>query len=108
MHQFYEVLDCFVIPSYWESFGLTAIEAMSTGIPVIASNVNGLNEVVTDLTTGLFISPNDINSLVEKLSLIYNNPSLRDILIKNSLIAVKKFSTTAYIERIISVIYDKE
>ena len=48
--------DLFLIPSGSESFGLSALEAMSCSVPVIASNAGGLPEVVVDGKTG-FISP---------------------------------------------------
>jgi glycosyltransferase involved in cell wall biosynthesis len=43
---YYINADVLLIPSHWEGFGLVAVEGMSTGLPVIASNVDGLNEVV--------------------------------------------------------------
>lgn len=48
LENFYHDADILLIPSHWEGFGLCAVEGMSTGLPVIASNVNGLNEVVAE------------------------------------------------------------
>lgn len=59
----FECSDVIVIPSRWEGFGLIALEAMRAGLPVIATKVGGLKEVVMDGTTGVLISPNSAEEL---------------------------------------------
>jgi L-malate glycosyltransferase len=54
--------DLFLLPSEEESFGLAALEAMACEVPVIASNVGGLPEVVTHGVDGYLISPHDIEA----------------------------------------------
>lgn len=49
--------DVLVIPSRWEGFGLVAVEAMRAGLPVVASDVGGLSEVVVDGETGFLVKP---------------------------------------------------
>ena len=52
----YKQADIVIVPSLWEEpFGRTAIEAMSYGIPVIASNIGGLKNIVIDGKTGYLI-----------------------------------------------------
>lgn len=48
-----------IVPSYFESFGLVALEAMQMGRPVIASRVGGMQEVIADGKTGVLVSPQD-------------------------------------------------
>jgi glycosyltransferase involved in cell wall biosynthesis len=60
LEAYYRSADVLVIPSRWEGFGLTAAEAMRAGLPVIASNVGGLQEIVADGVTGLLIAPNSV------------------------------------------------
>jgi len=60
--------DAIVMPSRWEGFGLTALEAMRNGKPVIASRVGGLSELLIDGVNGLFIDPADTEGLVVKLA----------------------------------------
>jgi glycosyltransferase involved in cell wall biosynthesis len=56
LEQYYHDADILLIPSYWEGFGLVAVEGMSTGLPVIASNVSGLSEVASiDLSSVILI-----------------------------------------------------
>lgn len=63
--------DLFLLPSETESFGLAALEAMACGVPVIATKVGGLPEVVSDRETGFLFEPGDIdgmaNSAIELL-----------------------------------------
>jgi glycosyltransferase involved in cell wall biosynthesis len=56
------------MPSRWEGFGLTALEAMRNGKPVIASRVGGLGELLIDGVNGIFIDPEDTEGLVVKLA----------------------------------------
>ena len=57
--------DILVIPSIWEGFGLIAAEGMACGIPIAASDVPGLSEVVGD--AGVKFDPNDVSSIVESV-----------------------------------------
>jgi N-acetyl-alpha-D-glucosaminyl L-malate synthase BshA len=56
--------DLFLLPSHHESFGLVALEAMSAGVPVIATNRGGPNEVVADGVTGFLRAPDDIDGMI--------------------------------------------
>ena len=71
--------DIFVVPSLanGESFGVAAVEASACGLPVIASRVGGLPEVVLDGETGLLIPPGDINALAAAMSRLLSDPELR-------------------------------
>lgn len=57
------VMDLFVLPSLWEGLPLSLIEAMGAGLPVVATRVFGVPEVVTDDVTGLLVPPADTASL---------------------------------------------
>jgi mannosyltransferase len=55
----YRVLDLFVAPQRWEGFGLTPLEAMACGVPVVATRVGAFEELVIDGETGTLIDPGD-------------------------------------------------
>ncbi len=58
----YRALDLFVAPQRWEGFGLTPLEAMATGVPVVATDVGAFSELVTGGSeeTGLIIAADDL------------------------------------------------
>jgi N-acetyl-alpha-D-glucosaminyl L-malate synthase BshA len=60
VRQFLSIADLFLLPSATESFGLAALEAMACDVPVIASRVGGLPEVVDDGVTGFLHEPDDL------------------------------------------------
>ncbi len=58
--------DLYLLPSASESFGLSALEALACGVPVVASDVGGLPEVVVDGETGALVAPGDIDGMAER------------------------------------------
>jgi len=59
MARWYQALDLFVAPQRWEGFGLTPLEAMACGVPVVATRVGAFEELVADGETGLLVPPGD-------------------------------------------------
>lgn len=70
-NKWFEVTDVVVVPSIYEPFGLTALEAMSAGLPVVASAVGGLNEMIIDQKTGYLYPASDERELAKRLNTIY-------------------------------------
>ena len=62
IHEFLGIADLFLLPSDLESFGLAALEAMACEVPVIATNVGGVPEVVTHGVDGYLVAPRDVAS----------------------------------------------
>ncbi len=76
--------DIFVLPSNWEGFPLTVLEAMRAGLPVIASDVGGVREAVVDGVTGYLIPRDDARVLAERLRLLIRDSGLRTMLGKRA------------------------
>jgi len=74
---YYNAADVCVVPSYYESFGLVALEAMACGTPVVASRVGGLTGTVKDGETGYLISWRCPEPFAERLELLLGNETLR-------------------------------
>ena len=73
-----EAFDIFILPSYWEGFGRVLLEAMALQIPVIATTVEGIPEIIEHSKTGILIPPYDIDALVNATSTLLNNPRNAD------------------------------
>jgi glycosyltransferase involved in cell wall biosynthesis len=69
--------DAFVLASKFEGLPLTVLEAMSAGLPVIASNVGGVGELVQDGRNGLLFGSDDENELIGKVEHLIRNPEER-------------------------------
>ncbi len=69
--------DIFVLPSLWEGLPNALLEAMALGLPVIASSVDGVGEVVRANETGLLVPPRDALSLAKKIAELSSNAPLR-------------------------------
>jgi glycosyltransferase involved in cell wall biosynthesis len=74
----YEDADVFVFPSVWdEPFGIPVAEAMAAGLPVVASRVGGIPEIVADGETGMLVEPDDASALAAALEQLVNDAELR-------------------------------
>lgn len=69
--------DIFLLPSENESFGLAALEAMSCGLPVVASNVGGLHEVIRDGETGFLFEPHDVPGMSDLILRLLGDAGMR-------------------------------
>ena len=77
MPAFLHNLDVFVLPSLYEGFGVAAVEAAAVGLPVVASNVHGIPDVVRNGATGLLVAPKDTAALAAAIGRLIDEPSLR-------------------------------
>lgn len=99
LHHYYEQANLFVLPSLSEGSALVVYEAMSAGLPILATFNSG--SVVKDGFDGFIIPPMDINALVEKLVWFYEHPLERLEMGLNALNHVQDFTWEKYGERII-------
>lgn len=70
-------LDLFLMPSLWEGFGMTLLEAMSARVPVVASRVSAIPEIVLHGQTGLLVPPRDVGGLARAMYNLLVDESLR-------------------------------
>jgi glycosyltransferase involved in cell wall biosynthesis len=73
----FERCDVFVLPTEAEAFGIAAVEASAAGLPVIATAVGGLTDIVIDGETGFLLRPGDAEALARRLQTLAADPALR-------------------------------
>jgi len=74
---FYAIMDIFCLPSAHEGFGLVAAEAMLHKLPVIATKVGGLQDIVVNYETGFLIPPYSPGLITEKIQNLFDHPEVR-------------------------------
>jgi len=84
MSQFLAISDVLLLPSELESFGLVALEAMACEVPVIATRVGGIPEVVRHEIDGFLYDVGDITSMADGCLLILQKPNVREVLGKSA------------------------
>ena len=106
MEELFPMADVFLLPSASESFGLVALEAMSAEVPVVASNIGGLPEVVEHGRTGFLHDPGDIAGFVaSSLRLLTNERLRRSMGRRARAVARERFSPDEMVGRYVAV-YD--
>jgi phosphoheptose isomerase len=76
---YYSAADIFVTTPWYEPFGITPVESMACGTPVIGSNVGGIKFTVRDGETGSLVAPNDPDALAERIAHLYRHPKLLSV-----------------------------
>lgn len=95
--------DVLVTTSRWEGLGMAAVEAMSTGLPVILYNVHGLRDLLEDGKGGLLIEPNE-DRLAEALLLMSQRPELMEKYSKEAReIILDRFSLEESVDKLVQI-----
>jgi len=89
----YKEVDLIVVPSIYEAFGLVVGEAMIMEKAVVATNVDGIVDLITDKEEGLLVPPKDAQALADTIEKFYLDKELRETLAKHAREKIKKFDT---------------
>lgn len=103
---FYSSNNIMIVPSRMEGFGLTAVEAMAFRLPVIASNVGGLPEIIQPGYNGLLFESENHFDLNSKISLLLDDLRIRNQMGRNAIDTATKFSFENY-KVSIDILYSK-
>jgi len=88
----YQAGDVFVFPSVKEGWGLVVLEAMASGLPVIASGIEPMTDYLKDGENALLVSPMDYETLAQQIIKVLEKTELRDKLIRNGIKTAQAYS----------------
>ena len=102
-----EAMDLFILPSLTEGTPMALLEAMSAGVPVIASSVGGIPDIVKDGENGLLIRSGDFTGLSKAIERLLREPALRSLLAsKASSLIERRYGMERWILRLDSIYQD--
>jgi D-inositol-3-phosphate glycosyltransferase len=84
LRYYYSAADVFVTMPWYEPFGITPVEAMACGIPVIGARVGGIQYSVEDGRTGFLVEPRNAEALARRLAHVFSDPSIARVLGKHA------------------------
>ena len=100
----YEQIDVLVVPSVWpENSPVTITEAMASGIPVIASDIGGISELVEHGVTGLLAPPRDPRALADLIERLLKDPDLRREMGQNGLTTIRQHDVRDQVTRLLEI-----
>jgi glycosyltransferase involved in cell wall biosynthesis len=100
-HDYYPLFDVFVFPTISEGFGNVFFEAMNHRLPVICSDIRPISDYITHGHDGLLFKPESVDDLLEKMTLLHQNPLLRNTIRYNGYdLAKKRFGHDVLMKRL--------
>ena len=104
---YYSAADVFVTTPWYEPFGITPLEAMACGTPVIGSNVGGIKFTVRDGETGYLVPSKDPAALAERIAYLYQNPKLLGVLSRQAVRRSNDLFTWQRVAGAMSALYEQ-
>ncbi|HEY9007359.1 MAG TPA: glycosyltransferase [Ohtaekwangia sp.] len=104
---YYAAADVFITTPWYEPFGITPLESMACGTPVVGSEVGGIKYTVKHGETGFLVPPNDPDALALRISQILTNATLAESMRRNAIKRVNATFTWAHVADAMNAIYDR-
>lgn len=106
LRYYYAASDVFVTTPWYEPFGITPLEAMACGTPVIGANVGGIKYSVADGKTGFLVPPNDPAALALKIEKLFSDSKLQTTMGLNAVKRVNKYFTWSRVAISVARLYE--
>ncbi len=105
LRYYYSAADIFITTPWYEPFGITPLEAMACGTPVIGANVGGIKYSVVDGETGALIAPNDPHALANKVMELLEDRKQLMLMGRNAIDRVNRYFTWGHVAQKVSKLY---
>ncbi|HYE53941.1 MAG TPA: glycosyltransferase family 1 protein [Chitinophagaceae bacterium] len=105
LRYYYSAADVFITTPWYEPFGITPLEAMACGTPVIGSGVGGIKYTVVDGKTGFLVPPNDSGALAAKIVQLFSGNTLLERMKRNAIIRVNRMFTWSKVSDMLLSVY---
>lgn len=96
------IADCFVLASRYEGLGIVVLEAMAASLPVIVSDFEASNSMITDGVDGMIVKREDVTDLSEAMRLMVCDNQLRNKFRQNALVKVQQFSIQHHVDQLLN------
>jgi glycosyltransferase involved in cell wall biosynthesis len=103
MHQLYHQAEVFVIPSNIETQSLVTMEAIASGLPVVAADAGALPELVHHKENGLLVKPNSPDALAQALITVLSNTEMRDKMKENGKSIIEEHNLPSVVDTFLSI-----
>ena len=103
---YYSAADVFVTTPWYEPFGITPLEAMACGTPVIGANVGGVKFTVRDGETGYLVAPDDAAAIAERIAHLYRHPRLMNVFRRQAIKRANDLFTWEHVATGVATVYE--
>ena len=103
---YYSAADVFVTTPWYEPFGITPLEAMACGTPVVGANVGGIKFTVRDGETGYLVAPDDAGAIAERIAHLYRHPRLMNVFRRPAIKRANDLFTWEHVATGVATVYE--
>ncbi len=103
---YYSAADVFVTTPWYEPFGITPLEAMACGTPVVGANVGGIKFTVRDGETGYLVGPDDPAAMAERIAHLYRHPRLMNVFRRQAIKRANDLFTWEHVATGVATVYE--
>lgn len=107
LKHYYNAADIFVTTPWYEPFGITPVEAMACGAPVVGANVGGIKFTVRDGETGYLVPPKDPEAVAERIAYLYRHPKLLELFRRQAIQRANDLFTWGKVTSSMTAIYEE-
>jgi D-inositol-3-phosphate glycosyltransferase len=107
LKHYYNAADIFVTTPWYEPFGITPVEAMACGAPVVGANVGGIKFTVRDGETGYLVPPKDPKALAERVAYLYRHPKLLELFRRQAIQRANDLFTWQKVTLAMTAVYEE-